>query len=226
MIKITKNLISAIMPTYNRADFLINRIPNILQQTYKDFELIIVDDASTDNTEEVVKSFKDKRIKYIKLHENSGYPSIARNIGIANSTGEFITHEDDDVYIVPDKFKMLKKFLDMDYILIYGDRYNKNDKKISLVSIDNWNPLIRPGVDNSQIMYKRICYNWMNLIFCKRACDFELCKQLYNIGKFVHISFVVSTYIWHGKNRSIQETFDKKLCIENYIQYFNNYSFI
>lgn len=222
MMKITKDLISAIMPTYNRAEFLVSRINQILVQTYSNWELIIVDDASTDNTEEIVTSFNDKRIKYIKLEKNSGFPSIARNIGIANSTGEFIVHEDDDVVTESRKFKMLRKFLSDDYILVYGDRINVNGDKNSIVAIDNWNPNLRTGIDNCQIMYKRLCYDYIPLVFCKRACDFELCKKIFNIGKFLHVSVQVAKYIWHGKNRSLFEI-QQKLDIEDYKFLLNNY---
>ena len=58
--------VSVIIPTYNRANLVAKAIKSVLNQTYKDFEIIIVDDGSTDNTGEIIRGFKDKRIKYIK----------------------------------------------------------------------------------------------------------------------------------------------------------------
>lgn len=66
-------------------------INSVLNQTFTDFELIIVDDCSTDNTKEVVEEFqkKDERIKYIRLNKNSGAPAHPKNVGIKNSQGEY-----------------------------------------------------------------------------------------------------------------------------------------
>lgn len=90
-----KPSVSIIIPTYNRAHLLKRAVGSILNQTYRDFELIIVDDGSTDNTAEVVKSFDDSRLRYIALEENRG-ASAARNAGIAQAKGDFIAFQDSD----------------------------------------------------------------------------------------------------------------------------------
>ncbi len=87
-------LISIIIPTYNRADKIGKAIESVLNQEYKNFELIIVDDGSTDNTQEVVKGFKDARISYYwKENEER---NIARNYGIKRANGEYIGFLDSD----------------------------------------------------------------------------------------------------------------------------------
>jgi len=77
------SLVSIIMPTYNCAKFIEESIESVLSQTYKNWELIIVDDCSNDNTEDIVKRYceTDDRIKYLKLDVNSG-AAVARNKGI------------------------------------------------------------------------------------------------------------------------------------------------
>lgn len=93
-----KEKISVIIPTYNRGNIIEKSIRSVLNQTYKFIELLIVDDGSTDNTEEVVKKIDDDRIKYIKLDSNCG-ASHARNIGIKNASGKYISFQDsDDIY--------------------------------------------------------------------------------------------------------------------------------
>jgi len=87
--------VSVIIPTYNRAHLVGRAIKSVLDQTYQDFELIVIDDASTDNTEEVVKSFNDERIKYLKHDENKG-GAAARNTGIKVARGEYIAFQDSD----------------------------------------------------------------------------------------------------------------------------------
>lgn len=92
---LTKPIVSVIIPTYNRENLITKPIRSVLTQSYQDFEIIVVDDCSTDNTEKVVKSFNDPRIKYIRHQRNSG-PAIARNTGIENASGSYIAFLDSD----------------------------------------------------------------------------------------------------------------------------------
>lgn len=102
--------VSVIIPTYNRAHFLAEAIQSVLDQTFTDFELIIVDDGSTDNTEDIVMKFKDPRIRYIN-QENSGV-SAARNTGIKASDGEYIAFLDSDDIWLPQNLDFKVKLLD------------------------------------------------------------------------------------------------------------------
>ena len=112
-------MISIIIPTYNRGYIIKKSIDSILKQSYTDFELIIVDDGSTDNTKEVVNSINDNRIKYITYEKNMG-ACYARNIGIKEAKGEFITFHDSDDYCYKDRIKyqyenMIKNKSDIDF---------------------------------------------------------------------------------------------------------------
>ena len=82
------------MPTWNRGEIISESIQSILSQSYQNWELIICDDGSTDNTSSVVQSFKDKRIKYFKLEKNNG--AVARNHAIRKSSGSIIAFLDSD----------------------------------------------------------------------------------------------------------------------------------
>ena len=99
-------LFSVIIPTYNRAHFIERAIKSVLDQTYQNFEIIVVDDASSDNTEEVVKRFSDLRIKYHKNHINKER-CISRNIGIEKAKGEYICFLDSDDYHLPNHLEVL-----------------------------------------------------------------------------------------------------------------------
>ena len=102
--------VSVIIPSYNREHLVGRAIKSVLDQTYQDFELIVIDDASTDNTEEVVKSFNDERIKYLKHDENKG-GAAARNTGIKVARGEYIAFQDSDDEWLPVKLeKQMKVF--------------------------------------------------------------------------------------------------------------------
>ncbi len=99
--------VSVIIPTYNRADLLPTAISSVLAQTYTDWELIVVDDASTDNTREVIKEWeaKDSRIRSVSLNKNSGGPAHPKNVGVESARGEFIAFLDHDDEWLPEKLK-------------------------------------------------------------------------------------------------------------------------
>lgn len=104
-------LVSIIMPSYNTAKFISGSIGSVLAQTYSDWELIIVDDCSTDNTDEVVKSFlSDSRIKYIKNEKNSG-AAVSRNRALREAKGKWIAFLDSDDLWMPDKLQKQIAFM-------------------------------------------------------------------------------------------------------------------
>jgi glycosyltransferase involved in cell wall biosynthesis/GNAT superfamily N-acetyltransferase len=96
--------VSVIIPTYNRAGVLGRSIESVLVQTYRDFELIIVDDGSTDYTKEVVGSYSDPRIRFIRQEKNRGF-AVALNIGIKAARGEYIALLDSDDEWLPAKLE-------------------------------------------------------------------------------------------------------------------------
>lgn len=105
-----KPTVSVIIPTYNRAHLVDRAIQSVLNQTYQDFELIVVDDGSTDSTEEVVRSIKDPRIRYTRHNQNRG-GSAARNSGIKMARGKYIAFQDSDDEWLPEKLdKQMRVF--------------------------------------------------------------------------------------------------------------------
>jgi len=100
---------SIIIPTYNRAHMIVECLDSVLNQTYRDFEVIVVDDGSTDNTEDVLKPYLD-RITYIK-QENQGN-AAARNTGIHMAKGGIIAFNDSDDLWLPDKLEKQARYMD------------------------------------------------------------------------------------------------------------------
>ena len=98
-------LVSVVIPAYNRAGLIGRAIDSVLQQTHADLEVIVVDDASTDNTGEVVKAIGDTRIRYIRCERNAG-ASAARNTGIAAAAGRFVAFLDSDDVWMPEKLTL------------------------------------------------------------------------------------------------------------------------
>lgn len=97
-------LVSVILPTYNRSKRVQNAINSVLQQTYTNWELLVIDDCSTDDTAEVVSAYNDDRIKYVRLEKNGGV-SNARNEGIKMAAGAYITFIDSDDEFLPTKIE-------------------------------------------------------------------------------------------------------------------------
>jgi len=96
--------VSIVLPTYQREALIGRSIESVLRQTYEDFELIVVDDGSTDGTAERVAQFADPRIRYIRLDENRG-AAAARNAGIRNAVAELLAFQDSDDEWLPDKLQ-------------------------------------------------------------------------------------------------------------------------
>lgn len=126
--------ISIIIPTYNRSELLKRAIRSALNQSYSNLEIIIVNDASTDNTEEVIHAFTDKRIRYIK-HQTNQKLSASRNSGIKAATGEFICFLDDDDEMNSQKLKkQIDQFANSSPrtgVVYCGWQYMFNNKNVS-----------------------------------------------------------------------------------------------
>ena len=103
--------VSIILPTYNRAALLPRSIESVLGQTYGDFELIVVDDGSQDDSAAVVARFADKRIHYLRLARNGGV-SAARNAGLAEAAGKYIAFQDsDDEWMAEKLERQMREFI-------------------------------------------------------------------------------------------------------------------
>lgn len=107
----TTPIVSVVMPAYNGAQLIGETIESVLAQSFTDFELIIVDDCSTDTTWDVIHSFSDPRIRCFRAAENGG-PVTARNIGFAQVRGRYIAGLDQDDLCAPDRFAQQVAFLD------------------------------------------------------------------------------------------------------------------
>lgn len=98
--------ITAIIGTFNRAGLLPTAINSVLAQTYENFELLVIDNGSTDNTRSVVESYTDKRVRYLFNDNPSSSCAAPRNLGIKNAQGKYVAFLDDDDIWYPDKLKI------------------------------------------------------------------------------------------------------------------------
>ena len=142
-------LVSIIMPSWNTAKYIGKSIQCIINQSYQNWELLIVDDCSTDNTDEVVCPFlRDKRIKYLKNERNSG-AALSRNRAMREAQGEWIAFLDSDDLWTPDKLKKQVEFMTAHgYVLSYTE-YEKIDEEDNPLNIY----VTGPDVVNRRKMY-------------------------------------------------------------------------
>lgn len=115
------DLVSIIMPSWNTGNYIAESIQSVIDQTYKKWELLIVDDCSTDNTDEIVKTFKDGRIRYLKNEKNMG-AALTRNRALREAQGEWIAFLDSDDIWMPEKLEKQIGFMkDRNIVFSYHD---------------------------------------------------------------------------------------------------------
>jgi glycosyltransferase involved in cell wall biosynthesis len=144
-------LISIITPSYNSEKFVVQTLQSIIAQTYTHWELLIIDDCSTDSSTEVIQTFADKdcRIKFFKLSENGG-AAFARNKGIKEAKGNFIAFLDSDDLWLPEKLeKQLAFMIQNNYNFTYTSYriYNEVSKE------SRKTVLCTPRVNYQQLLY-------------------------------------------------------------------------
>lgn len=127
-------LVSIIMPNYNGEKYVFETINSVIAQTYKNWELLFVDDCSTDNSIEIVNSFGDARIRVLKNDKNSG-AAIARNKAIEEANGRWIAFLDSDDLWMPEKLEKQISYMESNKVLFSYTDYeviDENNKSVSL----------------------------------------------------------------------------------------------
>lgn len=132
-----KNLVSIITPMYNSEKFIESTIKSVIEQTYQDWEMIIVDDCSTDNSPDIVKSYveQDERIKYIRNKSNLGVSS-ARNLALENANGQFLAFLDsDDIWTSTKLETQINFMIQNDYVITFTsyELMDENNKPLNKV---------------------------------------------------------------------------------------------
>lgn len=192
-----KPIISIIMPAYNAGIFLQYAVDSILNQTYKEWELLIVDDNSCDGTTNIINSYKDCRVKYFRNTENKG-PAYSRNLAIQYSIGKYIAIMDADDIAMPERLEIqsvfLENHLDID---VLGSKFLVIDKDGDVIlspffyrqqTMDEVfvNTLFACPILHSSVMIRREFWTNNELSYnLEYPCnqDYELWSRVIFIGK-------------------------------------------
>jgi glycosyltransferase involved in cell wall biosynthesis len=157
-----KKLISIILPTHNGSAYIAQSIESCLNQSYGNVELIVVNDASEDNTKDIISSYEDPRIFYLENDRNMGLAN-SLNKGFSRSKGDFLTWTSDDNYYTPDALlRMLSKLKEASSVnFVYANYYRINEigKIIGKVSVKKSLNLLRNNCVGPCFLFKRIVYS-------------------------------------------------------------------
>jgi len=205
----TNPLVSVIIPTFNRASLIGRAIKSVLAQSYPNFEIIVVDNASSDNTAEVVSSIVDARIKFIRHSVNKG-PAASRNTGLNNSRGDFITFLDSDDEWLPEKLAcQLDVFRKEAVGLIFTNGYNEAIKTLAITGPVASGIYYDPGKDKFYPLRKLITpsSSWMlSLEVTKKTGFFDEAMITWDDGDYLaRVAYKFPVYflnkdlvIWHA----------------------------
>lgn len=246
MINIKEDLVSVVVPTFNRAKVIKNCLSSILNQTYSNLEVIVVDDASDDKTESIVTSIDDSRIKYIRLRQNT-QGTKPRNIGIENSHGKYIAFLDSDDTWLPNKIEKQLSYIkkndskdvlcftgvilsglgDLDEKIVINRNLNQNEVIIDYIINVGW---VQCGtfMCSSEIAKKTKFSSTV-----RKHQDWDFCYRLAkNNCKFIYLEEALTVYNMADENNQISRNkrFDLSLewinSIKNDISVKNYYLFL
>lgn len=213
-------IVSIVLPTYNRAELLQKSIDSVLKQSFQEWELLVIDSGSTDNTGVLMKEIGiiDSRIKYYNVSK-SNTPGISGylNYGINNSNGEYIARlDDDDVWCNSDKLKQQVEFLctNTDYVLVGGGvvmvdsennvlyKFFKNEKDSDIRK----RSLLACPFEHTTIMFRKDTAlsigGYRNL---KVAEDWDFFLRLGMYGKFYNFREYYTNYLQGSQNLSLKD---------------------
>lgn len=222
----TSDLVTVVIPTYNRSNIIRKCIDSVLNQTYTNLEVIVVDDASNDNTEEVVKNIIDPRVVYIRLPENT-QGTKPRNVGIEYSSGSYIAFLDSDDTWLENKVEKQLAFI----------KANKKENVLCFTGILlseqlNKNEVIKRSINNNESILEYIInVGWVqcSTFMCssseaklamfsetvKKHQDWEFCYRLYkNNVDFLYLEEALTEYNIDINNNQISSNKRIDLSIE------------
>ena len=222
---------TVIIPTYNREHFLKRTVDSILSQTFKDFELIIVDDGSTDHTKDLIDTYEDDRIVY--FYKENGGQNSAVNMGLQKARGEYIAFCDSDDTWMPKKLeKCMEKYQeDREVKVVYSLPGIITEKGEIVAALEDgcegwcYKEVMEQGnlVPPSFLTCKRECFDVIgplpkDVFSCQDSdLNFRLCKH-FKVGL---VKEILGIYNTDASGRIMSQ---RRLCTDDYVKFLDNWS--
>lgn len=198
--------VTVLLPVYNGASYLREAIDSILNQTLKDFELLIINDGSTDNSAEIIKSYPDKRIVFSDNEKNTGLVNVL-NQGICMARGEYIARMDCDDIALPRRLEKQVHFMDNHrHVVVCGTRFEIIAKKrlIPVIKLDHpeikCEMLFNSPFAHPTVMLRNRILQVNGLFYSSQhqdAEDFEFWQRLSEYGHLANLSDILLRYRIH-----------------------------
>lgn len=221
-------LISVVMPCYNAEKYVGFAIKSILDQSYRNFELIAIDDGSTDNTDEKIRNLQDPRIRYIGHRQNSGN-YVARNIGVKAANGAYICVMDADDIAMPDRLKTQHQFLESNHLVGCVGSQAKLINEAGEVTGGIYKPIVSSEelavlflIDNftlhPSLMFRNSMLKRFNLLYDESyqyASDFDFISRCAQHFPVVNTLESLMYYRQHPTQISSDKKNAQKICADN-----------
>ena len=206
-------VISVVMPAYNSEKYIGEAIESILNQTFTDFEFIILNDGSTDNTAKIVKEYakKDKRIRFVDNKKNQGLVAVL-NQGLDLAKGTYIARMDSDDISLPTRFEKQIEYMNAHpecgvlgtYFMVFGSSngVTKHPERIKVFNLLNEQHVGHPTVMMRKSVIDKYDFKYdKNYNYCE---DFELWSRMVFVTEIHNIPEILLKYRWHGSNVSVE----------------------
>lgn len=236
-------IISVLLPVFNSDRYIAECIDSIINQTISDFEILVIDDCSTDKTVNIISSYSDSRIKLIRKEVNTGYTD-SLNWGLKNAKGEFIARMDADDICLPTRFEKQLTFLKKNSdVILCGTQFRQiGDNIISKLATNHDEIKVRliegSCIAHPTVMFRKKYFIDNNILYNRQmepAEDYDLWSRLVFMGKLANLPEVLLLYRIHPDQISIskqnkqveladfiRENFLQNLTIENNFKYTKN----
>lgn len=209
----TNPKVSVLMPAYNSEKYIAEAIESILNQTFTDFEFIIISDGSTDNTAKIVKDYakRDKRIRFVNNSKNKGIVGVL-NEGLDLCVGEYVARMDSDDISLPERLEIQVKYLDEnpECGLVSGwyqkfgdsDRICHLPKDVKIYDLIESCCVCHPLVMLRKSVIDKYNFRYNNDYKC--AEDYELWSRMINVTRICNVQKILLKYRWHDGNISVK----------------------